>query len=81
MIEIKPMRAVHPFRRCPICRTQLAPRGSNVRITIDAENQDAAIEAVTHKACARAVIDFTRARGYTPAELAEVGVWAEESSR
>lgn len=23
-------------------------------------------------------ISFTRARGYTPAELAEVGVWAEE---
>lgn len=81
MNEIKPLHTVHAFRRCPVCRTQLAPRGSNVRITIDAENQDAAIETITHKACARAVIDFTRARGYTPAELAEVGVWAEESSR
>lgn len=81
MIEIKPLHTVHAFRRCPVCRTQLAPRGSNVRITIDAGNEGTAIEAVTHKACARAVFDFTRARGYTPAELAEVGVWAEESSR
>ena len=57
MIEIKPVRTVHAYRRCPVCRTQLAPKGSNVRITI---------------------IDFTRERGYTPAELVEVGVWAEE---
>lgn len=79
MIEVKPVHAVRAFRRCPVCRTQLAPRGSNVRITIDAGNEATAIEAVTHKACARAVIDFTRERGYTPAELAEVGVWAEET--
>lgn len=81
MIEIKPMRTVHAFRRCPVCRTQLAPRGSNVRITIDAETEVTAIETIVHKACAQTVIDFTRARGYTPAELAEVGVWAEASSR
>ena len=78
MIKIKPIRTVHPFRRCPICRTQLAPKGSNVVVTIDAENEDTAIEAITHKACARTIIDFTRTRGYTPAELVEVGVWAEE---
>jgi hypothetical protein len=75
MIEIKPVRTVSAFRRCPVCREQLAPKGSNVRITVDAENEASAIEAVTHKACAQAVISFTRARGYTPAELAEVGAW------
>lgn len=81
MIEIKPVRTVHAFRRCPVCRTQLTPRGSNVRVTVDAENDKTAIEQTTHKACAQAVIDFTRARGYTPAELAEVGIWVEESYR
>jgi hypothetical protein len=75
MIEIKPVRTVSAFRRCPVCREQLAPKGANVRITIDAENKATAIEATTHKACAQAVISFTRARGYTPAELAEVGAW------
>lgn len=78
MIEIKPVRTVHAFRRCPVCRTQLAPKGANVRVTIDAENEATAVEAFTHKACAQTVIDFTRERGYTPAELVEVGVWAEE---
>ena len=78
MIEIKPVRTVHAYRRCPVCRTQLAPKGSNVRITIDAENEATAIEAFTHKACAQTDINFTRERGYTPAELVEVGVWAEE---
>lgn len=79
MIEIKPLHTVHAFRRCPVCRTQLAPRGSNVSITIDAENTLTAIGAVTHARCARTIIDFTRDRGYTPAELAEVGIWAEET--
>jgi len=78
VIEIKTVRTVHAYRRCPVCRTQLAPKGANVRITIDAENEAIAIEAFTHKACAKTVISFTRERGYTPAELAEVGVWAEE---
>lgn len=78
MIEIKTVRTVHAYRRCPVCRTQLAPKGANVHITLDAENEATAIEAVTHKACAKTVISFTRERGYTPAELAEVGVWAEE---
>ena len=80
MIEIKPVRAVRAYRRCPVCREQLAPKGSNARITVDAENEASAIEAVTHKACAQAVISFTRARGYTPAELAEVGVWVVEAA-
>ena len=75
MIEIKPVRTVRAFRRCPVCREQLAPKGSNVRITVDAENEATAIEHSTYKACAQTVIAFTRARGYTPAELAEVGVW------
>jgi hypothetical protein len=48
-----------------------------VAVTIDAENEVTAIEAITHKACARTVIEFTRERGYTPAELAEVGDWIE----
>ena len=75
MIEIKPVRTVSAFRRCPVCREQLAPKGLNVHITVDAENEASAIEAVTHKACAQAVISFTRSRVYTPAELAEVGAW------
>ena len=79
MIEIKTVRTVHAYRRCPVCRTQLAPKGANVRITIDAENEGTAIEHITHKACAQTVISFTRERGYTPAELAEVGIWAEET--
>lgn len=81
MIEIKPARNAPAVRYCPVCHTRLAARGSNVTVTIDAENEATAIKATTHKACARTVIDFTRVRGYTPAELAEVGVWAEESSR
>lgn len=78
MIEIKPARNVPGFRFCPVCRTRLAPKGSNVRVTIDAENEATAIEAFTHKACAKTVIDFTREHGFTPAELVKVGVWAEE---
>lgn len=80
MIEIKPVRTVRAFRRCPVCREQLAPKGSNVRITVDAENEATAIEAFPHKACAQTVISFTRARGYTPAELVEVGVWVVEEA-
>ncbi len=80
MIEIKPVRTVNAFRRCPVCREQLAPKGSNVRITIDAENEATAVEAITHNACAKTVVKFTRARGYTPAELAEVGVWVVEEA-
>ena len=78
MIEIKSVRTVHAFRCCPVCRTQLAPKGSNVRVTVDAEKATTAIKQVTHKACAKTVIDFTREHGFTPAELVEVGVWAEE---
>lgn len=80
MIEIKPVRTVNAYRRCPVFREQLAPKGSNVRVTIDAENQATAIEAFTHKACARTIVAFTRARGYTPAELAEVGAWVVEEA-
>lgn len=80
MIEIKPVRTVHAYRRCPVCREQLAPKGSNVRITVDAENAGTAIESITHKACAKTVVEFTRARGYTPAELAEVGVWVVDEA-
>lgn len=80
MIEIKPVRTVHAYRRCPVCREQLAPKGSNVRVTIDAENEATAIKTITHTACARTIINFTRARGYTPAELAEVGGWVVEEA-
>ena len=76
MIEIKKARNVPGFRFCPVCRTRLAPKGSNVRVNIDAENEATAIEHITHKACAQTVISE---RGYTPAELAEVGIWAEET--
>lgn len=77
MIEIKSIRTVPAYRTCPVCRTRLAPKGSNVTVTIDAENDATAIKTVTHTACAQTVISFTRARGYTPAELAEVGAWIE----
>lgn len=80
MIVVKPVRSVPAWRRCPVCRGALAPRGANVAVTIDAET-DASIQAVTHKACVGLIVQFTRERGYTPAELAEVGGWAEESSR
>lgn len=80
MIEIKTVRNIPTFRHCPVCRERLAPKGSNVRITVDAENEATAIEAFTHKACAQTVISFTRARGYTPAELAEVGVWVVDEA-
>lgn len=79
MIEIKTARNVTGFRYCPVCRTRLAPKGSNVTVTIDAENEATAIKTVTHTACARTIIDFTRTRGYTPAELAEVGAWIESA--
>ena len=65
MIEIKPVRTVRAFRFCPVCREQLAPKGSNVRITIDAENEATAIEAITHKACAQTVVKIhSRSRIY-----------------
>ena len=78
MIEIKAVRRARSYRRCPVCRDTLAPNGSNTRVTIDAEKEVTAIAALTHARCAEKIIDFTRARGYTPAELAEVGIWAEE---
>lgn len=77
MIEIKPARNTKAVRYCPVCRTRLAPRGNNVTVTIDAENEATAIQAITHAACARTITEFTRARGYTPAELVEVGAWIE----
>lgn len=79
MIEIKAVYTVHAFRRCPVCRTRLAPRGSNARVTIDAEHETTAIATLTHARCAETIVRFTRERGYTPAELAEVGIWVEET--
>ena len=79
MIEIKTVRRAPAYRRCPVCREALAPNGSNTRVTIDAENEATAISALTHTRCAQTIIDFTRARGYTPAELAEVGAWIESA--
>ena len=80
MITVTPVRSVPAWRRCPVCRGALAPRGANVDVTIDAET-DASIQAVTHKACASIITQFTRERGYTPGELAEVGVWGEGMRR
>ena len=51
--------------------------GPNVRVTVDAESEATAISAITHAACARKVIEFTRERGYAPAEMATVGAWIE----
>lgn len=80
MITVTPVRSVPAWRRCPVCRGALAPRGANVAVTIDAET-DASIQAVTHKVCASLITQFTRERGYTPGELAEVGVWGEGMRR
>lgn len=62
---------------CSVCRERLAPHGANVRVTVDAESEATAVSAITHAACARKVIEFTRERGYAPAELAAVGAWIE----
>lgn len=78
MIEIKPARNVPGFRFCPVCRTRLAPKGSNARVTIDAESEATAIATLTHARCAETIVRFTREHGFTPAELVKVGVWAEE---
>lgn len=78
MIEIKSVRNVPAFRCCPVCRTQLAPKGSNARVTIDAESEATAIATLTHARCAETIVRFTREHGFTPAELVKVGVWAEE---
>lgn len=78
MIAVQRVRSVPAWRRCAVCRGALAPRGANVAVTIDAET-GASIQAVTHKACGGLIVQFTRERGYTPAELAEVGIWAEET--
>lgn len=78
MITMQKIRKVPAHvTACPVCRARLAPHGSNVRVTVDAESEATAVSAITHAACARAVIEFTRERGYTPAELATVGAWIE----
>lgn len=78
MIAVKRIRrAPAHITRCPVCRERIAPQGANVRVTIDAENEATAISAITHAACARTVVEFARERGYAPAELTAVGVWAE----
>lgn len=78
MIAVKRIRrAPAHITRCPVCRERIAPQGANVRVTIDAENEATAISTITHAACARVVIDFTRERGYAPAELSKVGDWIE----
>lgn len=64
---------------CQVCHTRIAPRGANVSIIIDAENEATALSAIVHAACASVVINFTRAHGYTPAELSEVGAWNESA--
>lgn len=79
MIEIKTIRRAPAYNRCPVCRAALATNGSNTRVTIDAETEATAISTLTHARCAQTIIDFTRARGYTPAELAEVGAWNESA--
>lgn len=78
MIAVKRIRrAPAHITRCTVCREHIAPQGANVRVTIDAENEATAISAITHAACARTVVEFARERGYAPAELTAVGVWAE----
>lgn len=78
MITTKKLRKVPAHvTACPVCRARLAPQGANVRVIVDAESEATAISAITHAACARTVIEFTRERGYTPAELVAVGAWIE----
>ena len=74
MIAVKRIRKAPAYvKTCPVCHTRIAPQGANVRIIIDAESEATAISAIAHAACVRVVIDFTRERGYAPAELAKVG--------
>lgn len=61
MIAVQTVRSVPAWRRCPVCRGALAPRGANVAVTIDAET-DASIQVVTHKACVGLIVQFTRER-------------------
>lgn len=78
MITVKRIRKAPAYvTTCPVCHTRIAPQGANVRVVIDAESEATAISVITHAACARVVIDFTRERGYAPAELAEVGARIE----
>ena len=78
MITVKRIRKAPTYvTTCPVCHTRIAPQGANARITIDAESDATAISAITHSACERVVIDFTRERGYAPAELVKVGDWIE----
>lgn len=78
MIAVKRIRKAPAYATtCPVCRTRIAPQGANMRIIIDAESEATAISAIAHAACARVVINFTRERGYAPAELAKVGDWIE----
>ena len=78
MIEIKPARNVPGFRFCPVCSTRLAPKGSNARVTIDAESEATAIATVAHEACAQDVVEFARIHGYAPERWAEVGARISE---
>lgn len=81
MITVKRIRKAPAYvTTCPVCHTRIAPQGANVRVVIDAESEATAISAITHAACARVVIDFTRERGYTPVELEAVGSWMEDRS-
>ena len=78
MITVKRIRKAPAYvTTCPVCHTRIAPQGANVRVVIDAAGEATAPSALTHAACARAVIDSPRERGSAPAELAEVGAWIE----
>mgnify|MGYP000904392045 CR=1 FL=1 len=78
MITVKRIRKAPAYvTTCPVCHTRIATPGRERAVVIDAESEATAISAITHAACARVVIDFTRERGYAPAELAEVGAWIE----
>lgn len=82
MITTKKVRRVPTHvTRCQVCRERMAPQGANVCITVDAESEATAISTITHSRCAETIVEFTRERGYTPAELTEVGIWAEQEAR
>lgn len=77
MIEIKPI-LLGCYSHCTVCAGLLKPKGANVRVIIDAEEEAIAIPTIAHEACAQDIIEFARVHGYAPAGFAEVGARISE---
>lgn len=71
MIATTPIRKAPTGALCAVCRSRLADRTPRVVLTVDAETQTT-ITSLAHERCAVRVVEFTRARGYTPADLSAI---------